>query len=483
MKGKCMNITPNYNVNYLKFSPKIRNNEGQSEPKELNQPAFKMNAKTASAASAALTAVVAGGIQAAKNLNKSAEEIPSKEAFAKILNEQVTLKDYEKEQWLKAYDINPENTLAFYNLEDNEGNRFIDNQDYYSIDDIAENSDKLFNNPQLIKEICDIEDDNGIKLFNFNQATQVVLDVADHLSGFKTMMSIKDKNGDFRFKNSNEDFKYVKIFEEQPELATKYADMINEIGYPRFNINQINRLIELSKKYDVKDIDKALELKRDDGSYIFDDVPVEDAMEALKENPKEFLELCNIRIPKRERYIEPYYSTNTRTLVAYKEYPEATKTLLQMPNPDVYNDTRFDQENINIYVAKAYNKAPKSFMALSKIRDREGKLRFSASDISEILSNLEELDKETIKAINGLSKIEYLKEGRWGRWRRLDINQIKEGLEAYKVYPNETKYIIQHYLRTSPEYKQEPYVPNVRQVECFINNRKDFEFCLTKVEL
>ena len=478
-----MNITPNYNVNYLKYSSKISNNDGQSEPKELNQPAFKMNAKTASAASAAITAAVAGGIQAAKNLNKPTEEVPTKEEFEKLLKTHTKLQEYERKPWLNAYDISPEKTFAFYNLMDNEGNRYIDDEGYYTIDEFAEEGNKIFNNPQLVKEIVDIEDKSGVKPFDFDKAMQVTYDVADYQDGFRTMMSIKDKNGDFRFSNIHEDFKHAQIYEEQPELAIKYATMINEFGYPRFSADQINRLVELNKEYDSKDIDSALELKRNDGSYIFDHAPVEDAMYALKENPKEFIELCNLRIPKRERYMQPRYSTNTRTLLAYKEYPEATKTLLQMPHPDIYNTTRFDQEDINIYVAKAYNKAPKSFTALSKIRDKEGKLRFSAYDISEFLSDLEELDKETLKAINGLAKIDYLKDGKWQRWKNLDNNQIKEGIEAYKAYPKETKYIIQHYLRTSPEYKQEPYVPNINQVERFINNRKEFEFGLTKVEL
>ena len=44
-KGKCMDITPNYNLNFLRFNQKIRNNIEQTEPTELKQPAFKMSAK------------------------------------------------------------------------------------------------------------------------------------------------------------------------------------------------------------------------------------------------------------------------------------------------------------------------------------------------------------------------------------------------------------------------------------------------------
>ena len=74
--------------------------------------------------------------------------------------------------------------------------------------------------------------------------------------------------------------------------------------------------------------------------------------------------------------------------------------------------------------------------------------------------------------INGLSKIEYRKEGKWNRWTKLDVNQIIEGLNAYKQYPKETEYIIQHYLRVNPEYKMEVCVPSVKNVERFLNDRQ-----------
>ncbi len=481
-----MNITPNYNINYLRFNQRISNQSNQTEPVEIKNPAFKMNSKTiqAGAVAAAISAAVTGGLEATKNLNnKKEEKIPTREEFETTLDENTKLKNHKKKYWLKAFDKNPKNTLAFYYLEDDKGNRFVDDKKcYFDIDDIA-NSEKVFNNPELVREIINKEDENGIKLFSFGQAIKVAENIADYPNGFKLMMSIKDKDGDFRFRNVYKDFEHVNIFEEKPELAVKYANMKNETGYPRFDMEAINRLVELNNTFDAADIDNALELKRDNGDYLFDDAPQDVALDALKENPKEFLELCNIKVPNRYKYIQPDVYTSARTLHAYKNYPEETKTLLQMPHQNIYNQTRFEQPDINIDISKAFKYAPKSFLALSKIQDEKGNYRFSAYDIHNFLEDLKELDKETIKAINELSKIEYQRDGERGRWTELDNNQIKEGIEAYKKYPEETEYIIQHYLRTTPKYEEEPYIPTIKQVERFINDRQNFEFGLTKVEL
>ena len=83
-----MNITPNYSVNFFRFNQKVNEDNGQTQAKELTQPAFKMSNKAVMTGAAALSTAIVGGMKAAENLKaKEEEKIPTREEFDEILKE------------------------------------------------------------------------------------------------------------------------------------------------------------------------------------------------------------------------------------------------------------------------------------------------------------------------------------------------------------------------------------------------------------
>ncbi len=507
-----MNISPNYNVNYFRFNNKINNNEGQTEPQELKTPAFKMNKQQAAMTGAtALAAAVTGGLQAVKNMNAK-EEIPTREEFEKMLESNCDRKD-----WLGAYDKDAKTTLAFYNIEDIDGNRFAD-KDYFSKYDLNERYSK---HPELVKQVVNTEDANGIRIFSFQAAKNIVNATADYPNGLAKMLSMKDDFGGLRFKDLD-DYMAAEVFEKYPEEAEKYAMAKDDMGNYRFSgydinkitaakmgedfiekdpenidtgyigrIDDINAIIEAKKDGDIKaeDIDTVLNLKRKDGSFVFDTLPDYKTIIDYLDEPELFSQIADTKTPNRQKYVE---KDNIRSLMrSFRSYPEETKRLLQMPSTSPY-DSRFTANDIiasRLDAPKVYKNAPKTFNALASLRKGDylnDGYRFSLYDIDKIImnvamskdGNINELSKEDIKAVCDLAKTEVRNER--GRWHYLETDDICKLLDIYKKYPKEVKAIVTEYAKLDKYEDYEVVIPDEMDIEIFKNNPESMERAYVK---
>ncbi len=509
-----MNISPNYNVNYFRFNNKINHNEGQTEPQELKTPAFKMNKQQAAmTGAAALAAAVAGGLQAVKNMNAKEEEtIPTREEFEKMLEA-----NSDREDWLEAYDKDAKTTLAFYNIEDIDGNHFAD-KDSFSKYDLNKRYSK---HPELVKQVVDTEDANGIRIFSFQAAKNIVNATADYPNGLAKMLSMKDDFGGLRFKDLD-DYIAAEVFEKYPEEAEKYAMAKDEMGNYRFSgyeinkitaakmgedftekdpengdagyigrIEDINAIIEAKKDGEIKaeDIDTLLNLKRNDGSFVFNTLPDYKTIIKYLDEPELFSQIADIRTPNRKRYVDNDDIVSLMT--SFRFYPEETKCLLQMPSTSPY-DSRFTASDIiasRLDAPKAYKNAPKAFNALASLQKGDylnDGYRVSLRDIDRIIintamsrdGNINELSKEDMKAVSDLAKIR-IRNCR-GNWHYLEADDICKLLDIYKKYPQETKSIITGYAKLDEYEDYKLVIPDETDIEIFKKNPESMERAYVK---
>jgi len=287
---------------------------------------------------------------------------------------------FQIEKYLKQYDKDAEKTVAFYNM---------------------------------LKQVVNTEDDNGLQIFSMDLARIIAEKSENFPKGLTTMLSMRDDFGNLRFKK-HEDYIAAEVFEKYSEEAQNYANMRDEMGNYRFGGEEIDEIVKAKFGGLIKpnDIDNILNLKRNDGSYVFDKLPDSDEIEHYAEEPELFTEICNIKTPNRNNYV----SSNCilALMQQYRHYPEETKKILQMGYNGI--DSRFSEHDMikNNDAPYVYKNAPKAFVSLASLKkgryNNDG-YRFELSDICKIIksvnnsSEISELSKEDLKAINELSKI------------------------------------------------------------------------------
>jgi hypothetical protein len=509
-------------VNYLRFNQKIKDNEGQTEPQELKNPqftkrftpspAFKMKEKAAgiigAAAATAISSAVIGGLQAAKNMGE--EKIPTREEFEKMLDsEEATRCD--KEYWLSAYDKDAKNTLAFYNMEDKDGNKYRDN-DYLT----QYECDIRYQRPDLVKQIVDTEDDNGLRIFSFKTAKIIGDSHRDFPNGLAKMLNLRNDYGNLRFKD-DEDYVAAEVFEKYPEEAEKYAMAKDELGNYRFsgsevrnitlakmlnefitkepdnrNYNYIHRIDNTNRIVNGKligeikpeDIDNIMNLRRNDGSFVFNYLPNYYTICKYTEEPELFSDIANTRTPNRNRYVNEYKIADLMT--AFRFYPEETKYLLQVPTKSQF-ESRYSEDNIinsELDAQKLYKAAPKTFASLASLKKKEYTdcNRFNLHEICKIMiniglkdkvENISEFSKEDMKVINKLSQIQV--RDKRNNWRYLKTDDICKLFNIYKQYPKETEEIITKYAIKDRFGDYILIIPDKIDIEIYQNNPDSFE--------
>ena len=477
-----MNITTYYQSK--NFDLKVTKHQSQTNPSfGINKHLVEQGAKAIKplVIGAAVTAGTVIAMQNGSNppkVNKN-NIIPTKEEFKAIM-EKDGIDEYEQNSWLNAYNNNAEKTIAFYILEDSDGNKFIDNEEliYYNIRD-----EKFFSHPELVQQVVNTEDENGLHPFSFTNACEIVNIAADNSNGLTKMLSLKDGFGRLRFSNIR-DYIAAEVFEKYPEEAEKYANSQDEIGNYRFNGESIAEIVKAKKEGIIKpeDIENVLNLRRNDGSYVYPHyLPDNNIIELYADNKKIFTEICSIKTADGN-YVEP----NTSLVRDYEDFPNETKHLLQLA--DDFGRARFSQIDIGhcrLSAPKFYKKAPKTFMALALLKDSRdnNEYRFCIDDICTIITDrdysnrISEFNKEDFKTIFDLSRVTTLQieDNRVRPYRILDKNEIIYLFNTYKKYPIETKEIMKNYYIEDKWGNTVSLIPSEKDVELYINNRAEFD--------
>ncbi len=465
-----MNITPNYQLTTFNYT-RLNNQPLQTNPSFGN--------KTTKLVEPAIAAGIGAIVWGLQNANKSKDnevKLPTREEFEKTLNEEkiVNIKKY-----LEAFDKDPKNTIAIYNLADKYGKRIADE---ISINRLT----KIMKHPELIKEIIDTENEFGLQQFSGDDAIYFPDNVTNYPNGLRKMLNMRDEFGGLRFQQ-RDDYVAAEVFEKYPEEAEKYANMLDEYGNYRFDGNKIDKIVKAKKEGLIKpeDIDNIMNLKRDDGSYVFKELPSCENIKLYIQEPELFKAVCNIKIPSRDKYTQDFYKL-PGLLSAYKSYPQETKHLLQIPGKDEF-ESRFSEKDIIDtmgYAQIIFKNAPKTFMALASLKKDNG-YRFDLSDICEIVksikgSKLSELSIEDMKVIHELSQIQTTKKHRIDHYN-LKTEEICKLFNTYKLYPVETKEIINSYFTRNEDNDEVPLIPTGDDVKLYIENREEFDKKYEKV--
>lgn len=513
-----MKITPNYQLKAFNLSV---NNE-----KLHTNPSFAgMKKQIAEKVLPATVGVITAGTVLAMQNGKTKEaepaeakqkadvkqDIPTREEFEKMMDKDKCSR-YAKSEWLEAYDTDAKTTMAFYNLKDKEGIRYAD-ENYLTMYRI-ENYHK---HPELVKQVVDTEDENGVRIFSFRMAEAIVNRVADSPNGLTKMLSLKDDYGNLRFQNPD-DYIAAEVFEKYPEEAEKYAMAKDEMGNYRFNgkdinmitnakmlekpiekdpnksdgayhhrLDTINDIVEAKSDGYIKteDIDNILSLKRNDGSFVFNELPDFRTIRCSAEEPELFSKISNVKTPNRYKYVESDYIASL--IKDFRFYPEEATRLLQIPTENPF-DSRFSELDIiptRLDASKLLKSAPKAFMLLTNMKRGEYNndgYRFSLKDICKIMlnvgsmdekGNIKEFSKEDMKAIYNLSKIEVI--NRRNNYRGLDTDDICKLFNIYKKYPKETQKIVTEYANLDKYNDFELIIPDETDIEMFKSNPESFE--------
>ena len=338
------------------------------------------------------------------------------------------------------------------------------------------NAYKAFDDYNLIKQIVESEDDNGLQIFSCRDAFKISKEANNFSRGLTKMLELKDNFGNLRFENFK-DYVAAEVFEKYPAEAEKYADLKDEMGNFRFCGKEIDEIVKakVNNIFKPEDIDNILNLKRNDGCYVFNKLPDCNTIESYIKEPELFTEICNIKTPNNGKYVKSDFIS--RLIPLYKQYPEETKHLLQMSGFDELN-SRFSEKEIidkSYNLQKIYKNAPRTFRTLASLRTNDdNKLyRFNLSGICEIIKyvssggEISEFSKENIRTINELSKIS-VDDG------YLNVDNICKLFYVYKHYPEETREIMNNYSSEDEDGDVCTLIPSEEDVKLYIENCNEF---------
>ena len=481
-----MKITSSYNLNLFKV------NEQVNDQQLLTKPSFRARQKILTqgvqkVVPPAIAMVSAGTVLAMHNGKVTEPEsitktpdtnevknIPTKEEFQNILKEEnIIHSKYTRQEWLAFYEKNPEKTLNLYYLTDKAGNRFATLSMPHS-----ENIEDF----DLFKEILETETENEIQPFTFQDAGNILFATRYYQNGLRTMLSLRDDDGNLRFTNWRDYELGVKAFEENPEIATDLANVKDDLGNYRYSGYTIDRLVEAATidKYPTEKLDNFMNLKRPDGTYVNDDFnPTE--MSFFLENPEIYTKLCGLRTANSNKYIPN--DEISYAIFPYARFPKETEEILQMK---FKNKARFSTRelNENPLAALTLREAPKSFKILANTEyyyDNRFKM-LDLSEIVELMNTFELAEKEKTnpaKLKETLAMIKTFLSITPASDIKLTTEQMKEASKSYNKYPQETIEIIQNYVieEKTPAGRiiERTQIPTEDDTKLYKENREKFD--------
>lgn len=405
------------------------------------------------------------------------QEIPTREEFKQMLEKDGVINDWMIDNWLDEYDNNPQNTIEYYNMTDKTGDRLA--KELY-----ISSSAEIIKHPKLFKKIIDTENDFGIQQFKCNDVECFPDNVHNYLNGLETMLNMKDKNGSLRFQKPD-DYVAAEVFEKYPNMAMAYADAKDDIGNYRFTGQAIYNIINAKTggEYPTDKIDEIMNLKRPDGTYVYNDFPKYQVDTFMGEEDS-FKKLVTLRVPGENNYLSEHEISSLMT--PFRCFPKETIQLLQMSAIGTKKPrfSTLDISKVSLEACYCFQKAPISFNALANIRNREGDLALTLKGICDIIKSLElasneqenniHIVKEKIKMVGTLAKVQYMSEGGNARYD-MDTDQIIEATKTYKEYPKETVEIISNYKGKRSFLRKEAVIPSKEDIKLYIENITEFD--------
>ena len=346
---------------------------------------------------------------------------------------------------------------------------------------------------ETFKDIMNLKDDNGLnRCYKPYVAIEIASRVALSSDAYKSIIGMKDSFGNPRFEircdTMYDIIEAVEKFNAHPDLFLKYAKLNDINGHPRLGLEAINCLISFNDEFDTEDIDKALNLTNDEGSFVFpfgfDNSKV---IKRVKENPEALKTQSSSYGPSVDDSLQFWHSEgriSDELWAKYQKKPEAVTLLFGIPFL-AYNCKRFNPrkiKDIDGSVLDYIEKYPRSFMALANMRysyeSAPGRFNFDA--ISKFINSfgtdkkdgtIREISPEIMDYIGLLSEIDSIFNN-FHEWLRAD--DIIKSYEAYKKYPDETFEILSTYKRGKKP--NESFIcPTIEDVELYTKDKSAFE--------
>ena len=384
-------------------------------------------------------------MQYIKSLYGEDFKLPNQADFDNMINNDDRLGKDGKDSWIRSYKRNPQKTWLYYNMKDPEGQSVINISLPYQ--------GYTHGRPEIVQELINIKDENGIRLFSFDDAVKLSEEAANVLGGLRTMFQLRDENGGFRFPDRHSYVDAAKYFKEYPQLATAIAYEKDELGNYKYGygnqiVDQINeRIRSLIKNPE-------------------------------KPQPKPPKPISEIKSPGGESFDLSNDENREKILSLYEKYPKEFETFVQLSRRESNREPRFDMHDVNEDALKYLKYAPQTFMKLTNTRIEINYIKYlhlpsityfmSKCCVDPETKEIHEMDPKDLKSIMMLLKS---LDGR-DHFETDEIKDIFRAKDIYKKYPVETVQIMRKYR--SDRNKNKRLVPTEEDIQLYIKDRKKF---------
>ncbi|MBR1460037.1 hypothetical protein IJ596_00180 [bacterium] len=386
-------------------------------------------------------------MQYAKSIYGEDFELPSQTDFDEMIKNDDRLGEFGKKKWRSSYEKDPLKTWLYYNMKDAEGLSVVTISERYP--------GYIHGRPEIVQELLNVRDKNGIRLFSFDDAVKLSKEAAYVIAGIDRMLRLKDENGGFRFRDRHSYVDAAEYFKEFPTLAINLAYEKDELGNYKYG--------------------GGAELARAIEKIIYPSLRSPQIQHSKTPKP-----ISEIKSPDGESFDLSDDKTKEKILSLYEKYPKEFETFVQLSRRESNRESRFDMHDINEDVLKYLKYAPKTFMTLTNTRIEINYMKhLHLPSITYIMSqccidsktgDIHEIDQQDLKSIMMLLKS---LDGR-DHFETKEIEDIVRAKDIYKKYPVETVEIMRKYRSDKNKNKDKIFVPTEADIKLYINNTDEF---------